>query len=304
MSDNSNVYHIPALLRESIEGLNIRPGGVYADATFGGAGHSRAILAELGPDGKLYGFDQDTDTLANVPEDDRFTFVLSNFRFMSNFMRYHGVEKFDGIIADLGVSFHHFDDASRGFSFREDAPLDMRMNRRASRSATEVINESSPERLTEIFRLYTDLKNIRGIVSAIVKTRDLSPIATTTQLTEAVTPALNPRNVKKELAQVFQALRITVNGEMEALEQFLLSTPDMLREGGRLAVLTYHSIEDRMVKNFMRTGNISGEEEKDFFGVAKSPWKVITRTPITADAEEVERNPRARSAKLRIAQLK
>ncbi len=304
MSDNSNVYHIPALLRESIEGLNIRPGGIYADATFGGGGHSRAILAELGPEGKLYGFDQDTDTLANVPDDNRFTFVLSNFRFMSNFMRYHDVEKFDGIIADLGVSFHHFDDASRGFSFREDAPLDMRMNQRAPRSAREVINESSSERLTEIFRLYTDLKNVRGIVADIIKARDLSPITTTAQLTDAVTPALNPRNVKKELAQVFQALRITVNGEMEALEQFLLSTPSMLREGGRLAVLTYHSIEDRMVKNFMRTGNIAGEEEKDFFGVAKSPWKLITRTPIVADAEEVERNPRARSAKLRIAQLK
>ncbi|MDE5774152.1 MAG: 16S rRNA (cytosine(1402)-N(4))-methyltransferase RsmH [Muribaculaceae bacterium] len=302
-TDIPATYHIPALLTQCIEGLNIHPDGIYADATFGGGGHSRAILEALGPQGRLLGFDQDTDTLTNVPQDERFTFVLSNFRYMSNFMRYHGIEKFDGILADLGVSFHHFDDASRGFSFREDAPLDMRMNRRASRSAKDIINEYTPEQLTDILRLYTDLKNIRNIVAAIVKARDLSPIETTNDLSRIVTPQLNPRNVKKDLAQVFQALRIEVNGEMEALQQFLASTPNMLREGGRLVVLTYHSIEDRMVKNFMRTGNVSGHEEKDFYGVSKSPWKLITRSPITADQEEVERNPRSRSAKLRIAQL-
>lgn len=302
-NDSPSAYHIPALLTQCIEGLNIRPDGIYADATFGGGGHSRAILEALGQDGRLLGFDQDTDTLDNVPQDDRFTFVLSNFRYMRNFMRYHGIEKFDGILADLGVSFHHFDDASRGFSFRNDAPLDMRMNRQAARSAKDIINEYTPEQLTDILRLYTDLKNIRNIVAAIVRARDLSPVETTDRLTGIVTPELNPRNVKKDLAQVFQALRIEVNGEMEALQQFLASTPGMLREGGRLVVLTYHSIEDRMVKNFMRTGNVEGHEEKDFYGVPQSPWKLITRSPITADPEEVERNPRARSAKLRIAQL-
>ncbi|MDE6295664.1 MAG: 16S rRNA (cytosine(1402)-N(4))-methyltransferase RsmH [Muribaculaceae bacterium] len=303
-NDNSTTYHIPALLSRTIEGLDIHPDGVYADATFGGGGHSRAILAQLGRDGRLYGFDRDTDAMVNIPEgDDRFTFVLSNFKYMRNFMRYYGIEKFDGIIADLGVSFHHFDDASRGFSFREDAPLDMRMNRNAAQSAKDIINGADESKLAEILRLYTDLKNSRQIAAAIARRRLLSPIETTGQLTETVTPLLNPRNVKKELAQVFQALRIAVNDEMGALEQFLSSTPEMLRKGGRLAVLTYHSIEDRMVKNFMRTGNIAGIQDKDFFGVAKTPWKLITRTPITADAEEVERNPRSRSAKLRIAQF-
>lgn len=302
-NDNITAYHIPALLKQTIEGLDIHRDGIYADATFGGGGHSRAILAELGQEGRLFGFDRDTDAMQNVPVgDERFTFVLSNFRYMRNFMRYYGIDKFDGIIADLGVSFHHFDDASRGFSFREDAPLDMRMNRNASRSAKELINESDESQLTDILRLYTDLKNSRQIAAAIVRRRLLSPINTTGALTEAVSPLLNPRNVKKELAQVFQALRIAVNDEMGALEEFLSSTPQMLRKGGRLAVLTYHSIEDRMVKNFMRTGNITGIQDKDFFGVAKTPWKLITRTPITADAAEVERNPRARSAKLRIAQ--
>lgn len=303
-NDISNNYHIPALLRQTIEGLDIHPAGIYADATFGGGGHSRALLAALGPDGRLLGFDQDRDAMTNIPEDDRFTFVLSNFRFMRNFMRFHGIEHFDGIIADLGVSFHHFDDASRGFSFREDAPLDMRMNRQAPLSARDILNDSDEQTLSDILHTYTDLKNTRRLASAIIKRRSASPIETTSQLSETVMPMLNPRAAKKELAQVFQALRIAVNHEMEALEEFLASTPAMLREGGRLAVLTYHSIEDRMVKNFMRTGNVAGREEKDFFGVSQSPWRMITRSPITADDDEVAANPRSRSAKLRIAELK
>lgn len=296
-------YHISALLQETIEGLSIKPDGIYADATFGGGGHSRAILSELGENGRLLGFDQDSDACRNIPEDSRFTFVLSNFRYMRNFMRYHGIEAFDGIMADLGVSFHHFDEGSRGFSFREDAPLDMRMNRKAARTAADILNNSSEEELRNIFRLYTDLKNIPGICRTIITAREKSPITTTHTLMETVEKALNPKNVKKDLAQVFQALRIATNGEMDALADFLISTPTMLRKGGRLAILTYHSIEDRMVKNFFKSGNLNGTEDKDFFGKSVSPWKLITRSPIVATDEEVIRNPRARSAKLRIAEL-
>lgn len=300
----SPVYHIPALLPEAIEGLNIRPDGNYIDVTFGGGGHSRAILENLSTDGHLYGFDRDLDARANAPEDERFTFVHSNYRFISNFMKYYGVDSVDGILADLGVSFHHFDDAERGFSFRSDARLDMRMTRAARTSAADIIADYSAEELERIIRMYTDLKRPRAIVNAIVKAREAAPIETTLQLVEAVRPAINPRSEKKELAQVFQALRIEVNDETNSLRRFLESTAKVLRPGGRLAVITYHSIEDRMVKNFMRTGNVEGREEKDFFGRSESPWRQITRSPIVPSEEEVERNPRSRSAKLRVAELK
>lgn len=299
----ANIYHIPALLGESIEGLNITSSGVYMDATFGGGGHSRAILSRLGPDGRLLGFDQDLDALRNVPDDDRFNFVHSNFRYAENFMRFYDALPADGILADLGVSFHHFDTAERGFSFRADAPLDMRMNQNASLTAADLINSADERRLRELLRLYGDFRNPRPIVAAIMKARQEAPVTTTLRLAEVVTPALNPRQVKKELAQVFQALRIEVNGEMNALRKFLESTPRILRKGGRLAILTYHSLEDRMVKNFMRAGNIEGKVEKDFYGNVSTPWKLITRQPLTASAEEVEMNPRARSAKLRVAEL-
>ncbi len=297
------IYHIPALLTEAVAALDIKPGGTYADATFGGGGHSRAILAALGPQGRLLGFDRDLDAMANIIDDPRFTFVRSDFRYMPNFMRYHGIERFDGILADLGVSFHHFDEASRGFSFRTDAPLDMRMNRRAPMTAADLVATASEESLTAMFRAYTDLKRPREVARALLKARAEGPVDTTGALAEAVRKSLNPKNEKKDLAQVFQALRIEVNGEMEALRRFLAATPAMLRPGGRLAILTYHSVEDRMVKNFMRYGNPEGEETKDFFGRTHTPWKLITRTPVTPSDEEVEANPRARSAKLRIAEL-
>lgn len=296
-------YHIPALLTEVINNLNIKKNGIYADVTFGGGGHSRAILQSLGENGRLLGFDRDPDALRNAPDDARFTFVHSNFRYIRNFMRFHGIPAFDGILADLGVSFHHFDDASRGFSFRADAPLDMRMNRNARTTAADITANASREELEHIFRLYTDLKRPRAVADAIVRARDSAPVDTTFRLANAVRPTINPKSEKKELAQVFQALRITVNGEMDALRNFLVSTPDVLRQGGILAIITYHSIEDRLVKNFMRTGNLEGREEKDFFGKSVSPWKLITRSPIVPSEEEVERNPRSRSAKLRVAQL-
>lgn len=303
MAPDNVTYHIPALLTESIEALNIKPDGIYADATFGGGGHSSAILQALGSNGRLLGFDRDMDAYANTPADGRFTFVHSNFRFMRNFMRYHHIEAFDGILADLGVSFHHFDDAERGFSFRTDAPLDMRMNRAQTLSALQVVNEYSEEQLTSLFATYTDLKNPRGIARLLIKARNAKPIATTTALAEALSPAMNPKAAKKDLAQAFQAIRIEVNGEMDSLRKFLASTPQLLREGGRLAILTYHSIEDRIVKNFMKTGNVEGKVEKDFFGRTSSPWKLITRSPLTPSAREVEDNPRSRSAKLRVAEL-
>ena len=296
-------YHIPALLPQTLDCLDIKPDGIYVDATFGGGGHSRAILQRLGPDGRLIAFDQDLDAAANAPDDSRFTFVRSNFRFMRNFLRYHGVEKVDGILADLGVSFHHFDDADRGFSFRADAPLDMRMNRKAPLTAAELLTRYDARDLTSLFRTYADLKDPAKVARAIIAARDKAPVVTTFQLAEAVRPALNPKAEKKEMAQVFQALRIEVNSEMEALTTLLASAPDMLREGGRAVILTYHSVEDRIVKNFFRSGNAEGNLEKDFYGKVICDWKQITRQPITADAEETERNPRSRSAKLRAAEL-
>lgn len=297
-------YHIPALLDAAIDGLDIKPEGIYVDATFGGGGHSRAILARLESKGHLYSFDQDIDAQANAFSDDtRFTFVYSNFRYLPNFLRYYGVEKADGILADLGVSFHHFDDASRGFSFRADAPLDMRMNRQAGRTAADIVAEADRRELIRILGTYGDLKHPAPVADAIIAARTSAPVDTTGRLLEAVGRAVSPRQEKKELAQIFQALRIEVNGEMRALEDFLMSTMKVLRPGGRLAVITYHSLEDRMVKNFMRSGNLSGEAEKDFFGKVLSPWRLITRSPITPTPEEIEANPRSRSAKLRVAEL-
>ncbi|MDE6273217.1 MAG: 16S rRNA (cytosine(1402)-N(4))-methyltransferase RsmH [Muribaculaceae bacterium] len=296
-------YHIPALLPEVIEALDIHPDGIYADATFGGGGHSRAIIEALGPDGRLFGFDQDIDAAANAIPDERFTFVRSNFRYMPNFMRFHEVDALDGILADLGVSFHHFDDASRGFTFRDDnAPLDMRMNQRAQSTAADLLNNSSEDALLRIFRLGSDLKNIGRLVKAIMTAREKKPIMTSADLRTAVAPLLNPKNEKKDLAQIYQALRIAVNNEIEVLEEFLKNCLNILKPGGRLAVITYHSLEDRLVKNFLKSGNLEGEVEQDFFGNVKSPWKVMTRQPITPSEEEIQRNPRSRSAKLRVAQ--
>lgn len=296
-------YHIPALLPEAIDGLNIKKGGVYVDATFGGGGHSAAILAALGSEGHLYGFDRDADALANAPADTRFTFVHSDFRYISNFMRYYGVEKAEGILTDLGVSFHHFDTADRGFSFRSDAPLDMRMNRNGGKTAADILADYPEEELTRLFRTYTDLKNTRALASAIVKARAEAPVDSTFRLVEAARKAISPQREKKELAQVFQALRIEVNDEMGALKALLGQAAEVLRPGGRLAVITYHSIEDRMVKNFIRSGNVDGIVDKDFYGRVSTPWRPVNRSPIVPSAEEVERNPRARSAKLRVAEL-
>lgn len=296
-------YHTPALLAETLEGLAIRPGGTYADATFGGGGHSRAILEKLSPEGRLFGFDQDIDAADNACDDDRFIFVRSNFRYMPNFMKFHDVDALDGILADLGVSFHHFDTTERGFTFRDDdAPLDMRMNQKAESTAADILNESSEEELAEIMRLGSDLKGSGRIAKAIIKARQQHPIQTSSQLRSAVGPLLNPKNEKKDLAQIYQALRIAVNHEIDALCEFLSRCHSLLKPGGRLAVITYHSLEDRLVKNLMKSGNLEGRVEQDFFGNFKSPWRLITRQPITPSAEEIERNPRARSAKLRIAE--
>ncbi len=307
MEDNTTQhipYHTPALFNEAIDALDIKPDGIYIDATFGGGGHSRGIIDRLGPDGRLLGFDQDLDAIANALPDERFTFVRSNFRYIPNFLRFHGIDKADCILADLGVSFHHFDDAERGFSFRADAPLDMRMNRAAGQTAADLVNTLSDQELTVTLRLGSDLQNPARIARAIAKARADSPILTTTQLADTVRPLLNPRNEKKELAQVFQALRIAVNHETDALVDFLLNAAKVLRPGGRLAVITYHSLEDRMVKALMKCGNIEGNLEKDFFGNVNTPWTLITRSPIVPSAEEIEANPRARSAKLRVAALK
>lgn len=295
------IYHIPALLPQTLDSLDIKPDGVYVDATFGGGGHSRAILQRLGSNGRLFGFDQDADAAANAPDDPRFTFVRSNFRYIRNFLRYYGVEKVDGILADLGVSFHHFDDASRGFSFRTDAPLDMRMNRNASRTAAQLLAESDEKSLLSLFRTYADLKNPAKAAKAIMEAENKAPIQTTLQLAEAVAPALNPKAEKKEMAQVFQALRIAVNSEMDALCDLLTAAPQVLKAGGRAVILTYHSVEDRIVKNFFRSGNPEGKIEKDFFGKALCDWTAVNRSPITADEDEVTANPRSRSAKLRAA---
>lgn len=302
--DNTLPYHIAALLPEAINLLNIKRDGIYIDATFGGGGHSRAILDQLDRKGHLFSFDRDMDSYENRIEDERFTFVHSNFRYLENFMRFYGIEKVDGILADFGVSFHHFDTASRGFSFRYDAPLDMRMNQNADKSAADLISEISETDLLKIFNSYADLKRPNAVVRTIIHNRGQKPIETTGELAEIVKGSLDPRQEKKELAQVFQAIRIAVNHEAEDLASFLQATLKVLKSGGRLVTLTYHSMEDRMVKNFMKTGNVEGEERKDFFGNISTPWRLITRKPLEASNEEVERNPRSRSARLRAAELK
>ncbi len=297
-----DVYHIPALLEETLSGLCISDSGIYVDGTFGGGGHSRAIVERLGENGHLYSFDQDEDAVANAFEDSRFTIVYSNFRFLSNFMRYYGVEGVDGVLADLGVSFHHFDDKERGFSFRWDGTLDMRMNRKSGLTASKVLSTYNEEQIADVLHLYGELKNSRRVASAIVRARGESPVDTVERLLSIVKPFINPKQEKKELAQLFQALRIEVNGEIDALKSFLEQSLKVMKPGGRLAVITYHSLEDRLVKNFMRSGNLRGEIEKDFFGRQLSPLKLITSKPIVPSDEEVERNPRSRSAKLRIAE--
>ncbi len=294
-------YHIPALLPQTLEALALKPGGIYVDVTYGGGGHSRAIVEHLAPEGHLYGFDQDAEAVERAFRDPRFTIVHSNFRYLRNFMRYHGVEHVDGVLADLGVSFHHFDDAARGFSFRWDGPLDMRMNQRSGFTAATLLAESTEEELSRLLSLYGELRQARRIASAIVKARSVGDITTVEQLLAIVRPFISPKAEKKELAQVFQALRIAVNGELDALGEFLTQATGLLAPGGRLAVITYHSLEDRMVKNFMKAGNIEGRLEKDFFGKTEAPLKPLTSKPIVPDAEEIERNPRSRSAKLRIA---
>lgn len=298
---SEEVYHIPALLPQTIEALDIRPGGTYIDVTYGGGGHSRAIVEKLSADGHLYGFDQDMDAVSRAMTDSRFTIVHSNFRFIVNFMRYYKVDSVDGILADLGVSFHHFDDPARGFSFRWDGPLDMRMNQSSRLTAANVVNTYSEERLADIFYLFGELKNARRIASAIAKARSAGEIATIEQLLAIVSPLIDPARRKKELAQVFQALRIEVNHELDALEDLLSGALRLLRPGGRICIITYHSLEDRLVKNFFRTGNFEGRDNKDFFGRSLSPFKLLNSKPIMPDEEEVERNPRSRSAKLRVA---
>ena len=296
------VYHIPALLGECIDGLAINPSGIYVDVTFGGGGHSRAVMERLGSGGHLYSFDQDLDAYSNRIDDSRFTFVHGNFAFLRNFLRFYGVEKVDGIIADLGVSFHHFDETERGFSFRTDGRLDMRMNRDAKLDAATVVASYTEEQLADLFYLYGELRNARKIAHAIAVERTKSEIATTAQLVRVVSPFIKPSAEKKELAQVFQALRIEVNDEISALKKLLQGTLQVLRPGGRLVVLTYHSLEDRLVKNFIKAGNVEGKVEKDFFGKVNSPFRAVNNKVITATDSEVERNPRARSAKLRIAE--
>lgn len=303
MPSSTLPYHIPALLTESIELLNIQPDGIYIDATFGGGGHSRALIAQLNEKGRLFSFDRDIEAYENRLDDERFTFVHGNFRHIENFMRFYGVEKVNGILVDFGVSFHHFDTPERGFSFRHDAPLDMRMNQGAPKSAAQLIAESEENDLLKMLRSYADLKKPGAVAKAIVNARNNEEIISTTQLAEAVKGVLDPRQEKKELAQVFQALRIAVNHEADDLKIFLNSTQKVLKPGGRLVTLTYHSMEDRMVKNFFKTGNIEGKEEKDFYGNVATKWKLITRKPIEASDREVEDNPRARSAKLRAAEL-
>lgn len=297
-------YHVPVLLDESIQGLDLKPGGVYVDVTFGGGGHSREILSRLAPDAHLYSFDQDADAEQNIGEpDDRFTFVRSNFRYLKNWMRYYGVEHIDGLLADLGVSSHHFDDAERGFSFRFEAPLDMRMNKRAGQTAADIVNTYDEAKLADIFYIYGEMKNSRRIAAAVVKARQDKEIKTTSDFLAAVEPLFRREREKKDMAKLFQALRIEVNHEMDALKEMLASATKLLAPGGRLSVITYHSLEDRIVKNFMKAGNAEGKVDQDFFGRINTPYKAVGKLIIPTD-EEQKRNPRSRSAKLRVAEKK
>lgn len=302
MITTAETYHVPVLLQESVDGLDIKPNGIYVDVTFGGGGHSREILSRIGENGHLYSFDQDEDAEKNILNDNRFTFVRSNFRYLRNWMRYYGVEHIDGLLADLGVSSHHFDDETRGFSFRFDAPLDMRMNKRSGMTAAEILNNYDEEQLADIFYIYGEIKNARKVASAIIKARGIKAIETTGDLMQ-ITESLFPRErEKKETAKLFQALRIEVNHEMEALKEMLYGAQDVLREGGRLSVITYHSLEDRIVKNIMRAGNAEGKVNQDFFGRTVAPFRQISNKVIVPSEEEQQRNPRSRSAKLRISE--
>lgn len=303
MTTEEMTYHQPVLLYQSIDGMNIHKDGIYVDVTFGGGGHSREILKRLEGKAHLYSFDQDADAEQNIVDNPRFTFVRSNFRYLKNFLKYYGEDEgIDGLLADLGVSSHHFDDAERGFSFRFDAPLDMRMNQRAKQTAADIVNSYNEPALANIFYYYGELKNSRQIAAAIVKERNNKRIETTGELQTIVQPFFGRDREKKELAKVFQALRIEVNHEMDALKEMLAAATEMLKPGGRLVVITYHSLEDRMVKNIMKTGSTEGDETKDFFGNTSSPFKLITRKPIIPDADEQAMNPRSRSAKLRVAE--
>lgn len=302
MVTTAETYHVPVLLQESIDGLDIKPDGIYVDVTFGGGGHSKEILKRLGKNGHLYSFDQDADAEQNIVNDERFTFVRSNFRYLRNWMQYYEVEEVDGLLADLGVSSHHFDDESRGFSFRFDAPLDMRMNKRAGKTAADVLNEYDEERLSDVFYLYGELKSARRIASAVIAARQQKPFETTGDLMAATEKLMRSEKEKKDLARLFQALRIEVNHEMDALRDMLKGACMLLKSGGRLSVITYHSLEDRMVKNVMKSGNTEGKITQDFYGHISSPLRPINNKVITPDDNELQNNPRSRSAKLRIAE--
>ena len=298
-------YHVPVLLDESVSGLDIKPGGIYVDVTFGGGGHSREILRRLPEGAHLYSFDQDADAERNIgAPDKKFTFVRSNFRYLKNWMRYYGVDHIDGLLADLGVSSHHFDDAERGFSFRFDAPLDMRMNKRAGQTAADILNNYDEARLADIFYIYGEMKNSRRIASALVKARQTAEIKTTKDFLAAVEPFFKREREKKDMARLFQALRIEVNHEMDALREMLLAASELLAPGGRLSVITYHSLEDRMVKNVMKSGNVEGKVQQDFFGRIETPFRLVNNKVILPSDQEQADNPRSRSAKLRIAEKK
>ena len=300
----TDTYHVPVLLDESISGLNLHPDGVYIDVTFGGGGHSREILRRLPQGSRLFSFDQDADAERNIVDDDRFIFVRSNFRYLKNWMRYYEIDHIDGLLADLGVSSHHFDDESRGFSFRFDAPLDMRMNKRADKTAADIVAEYDEEALADIFYLYGELKNSRRIASALVKARQQHTIATTQDFLHVVEPFFKREREKKDMARLFQALRIEVNHEMEALKEMLAAATQQLAPSGRLSVITYHSLEDRIVKNVMKTGNAEGKMIQDFYGRIETPYRLVSNKVIVPTDEEQQRNPRSRSAKLRIAEKK
>ena len=304
MNETEQIYHIPVLLNESIEGMNLHPAGIYADMTFGGGGHSKEILRRMDADSHLYSFDQDEDAEKNIVDDPRFTFVRSNFRYLHNFLRYYGVEEVDAILADLGVSSHHFDDSERGFSFRFDGNLDMRMNKRAGLTAADIVNTYEEERLANVFYLYGELKNSRKLASVLVKARTQKQFVTIGDFLEVIKPLFGREREKKELAQVFQALRIEVNQEMEALKEMLYAATEALKPGGRLVIITYHSLEDRIVKNLIKTGNVEGKVEQDFYGNVQSPFRAVNNKVIVPSDEEIARNPRSRSAKLRIAEKK
>jgi 16S rRNA (cytosine1402-N4)-methyltransferase len=294
-------YHVPVLLAESVDGLEIKANGDYVDVTFGGGGHSREIFSRL-ETGRLFAFDQDEDAAANVIHDERFFFIRHNFKYIRNFLRYYNVEQVDGILADLGVSSHDFDVAERGFSFRFDGDLDMRMNRDSTQSAADIVNTFTEDQLRTMFREYGEIDNAGRLAKQLVFARDSKPVKTIEQFKEAIAPCVPKFQESKYLAKVFQALRIETNKEMDVLHEFLGQSIQLLKPGGRLVVITYHSLEDRMVKNFIKSGDFSGKQEKDFFGNVESPLVAINRKVIVPNEEEIERNPRARSAKLRIAE--